>query len=87
MEKFKTLMLNDVSVDVKKASTLLGKHGSKIQPTNVFTIGMRSAVVAFQKKHNLKPTGIIDKKTWDKLNLKPPVIKKPKIRRCMDCCK
>jgi peptidoglycan hydrolase-like protein with peptidoglycan-binding domain len=71
MKKFQTLKLNDVSTDVKKAAQMLAKHGSKIKPTNVFTIGMRSAVVSFQKKHGLKVTGEIDRKTWDKLVEKP----------------
>lgn len=53
---------------VKGIAELLSKHGSTIKVTDVFTIGMRSAVIAFQKKHGLPATGVVDKKTWTKLN-------------------
>lgn len=68
---FMPMKLGDNGADVKKAQVLLAKAGSTIKPNGVFTIGMRSAVVAYQKKNNLKVTGIIDKKTWEKLNTKP----------------
>lgn len=49
------------------ACSRLQKNGSSIKLTDKFHIGMRSAVASFQKKNKLKVTGIVDKKTWDKL--------------------
>lgn len=65
--KFKPIKLNDKGAAVKEAAKLLAKAGSSIKPTEEFNVGMRSAVCAFQKKNGLPVTGIIDKKTWDKL--------------------
>lgn len=53
--------------EVLYASSLLQKNGSSIKLTDAYHIGMRSAVISFQKKNKLKVTGVIDKKTWDKL--------------------
>jgi len=53
--------------EVLYACTMLQKKGSTIKLTDKFHVGMRSAVVCFQKKNKLKVTGVIDKKTWDKL--------------------
>lgn len=49
------------------AQKLLQKAGSKIQLNGIYTIGMRTAVKSFQKKHKLEVTGTIDEKTWVKL--------------------
>ena len=68
--RFKSFKLGDKGTDIRKIATLLRKHGSSIKPTDTFTIGMRSAVVSFQKKNGLPVTGVVDKKTWDKLNKK-----------------
>ena len=61
------LEFGDKNKDVEKAQQMLQKVGSTIKVTGEFTIGMTSAVKAFQKKNGLKVTGIIDKKTWDAL--------------------
>lgn len=53
--------------EVLYACTMLQKKGSTIKLTDKFHIGMRSAVICFQKKNKLKVTGVIDKKTWDRL--------------------
>lgn len=66
----KPLKLGDVGPAVQYAALWLAQKGSTLKPTKDFHIGMRSAVVSFQKKNNLKPTGIIDKKTWVKLTIK-----------------
>ena len=64
------LKLFDRGQKVMLASQLLANHGSSLKPTYEFTIAMRSAVMAFQKKHDLEKTGIIDKKTWKCLKKK-----------------
>ena len=64
------LKLYDKGKKVLKASELLAKHCSSLKPTEEFTLAMRSAVMAFQKKHGLEKTGIIDKKTWRELKKK-----------------
>ena len=69
----KPLKMNDKGPAVLKAQKLLQKHGSTIKATGVFTIGMLSAVRAFQKKNGLKVTGVIDAKTFAKLEVKKPV--------------
>ena len=51
---FKCLKLNDKGSVVLEASKLLAKAGSAIKPTKEFTIGMFSAIKAFQKKNAKK---------------------------------
>ena len=67
MPIFKKMVLNDKGPQIKVAQELLKKAGSTIKITGVFSIGMLSAVRAFQKKNGLKVTGIIDNATWKKL--------------------
>jgi peptidoglycan hydrolase-like protein with peptidoglycan-binding domain len=67
---YPALKLYDRGPKVKLASELLAKHGSTLKPTEHFTLAMRSAVLAFQRKHDLEKTGIIDKKTWKALKKK-----------------
>lgn len=67
-EYVKPVKLGEKGEIVKGIAEMLQKHGSTIKVTDVFGIGMRSAVIAFQKKNNLKPTGVVDKKTWTKLS-------------------
>ena len=64
---FKKLKINDKGPQVKEAQELLKKAGSTIKATGFFSIGMYSAVKAFQKKNGLKQTGIIDSFTWKRL--------------------
>lgn len=64
----KPVKLGEKGTIVKGITELLQKHGSTVKVTDTFHVGVRSAVIAFQKKHNLKPTGVVDKKTWTKLN-------------------
>lgn len=52
---------------VKEAQLMLAKTGSTIKPNGVFTIGMASAVKAFQRKNGLPVTGILNTATWKKL--------------------
>lgn len=58
---------------VEEAQKALQAAGSGIQVNGKYTIGMRTAVKSFQKKHGLAVTGIIDLLTWEALQgfLKP----------------
>lgn len=76
LKAFKPLRIGDNGPDVKKIAAALKKYGSTIKPTAVYTIGMLSAVRSFQKKHDLPVTGIVDKKTWDKLMMPTPIFRK-----------
>lgn len=62
-------------IDIQKQLVLAG---STIKPVKVYTIGMFSAVKAFQKKNELPVTGIVDKPTWNKLMAVKPVRKSRK---------
>lgn len=59
--------LGDKGPNVKRVQEMLRKTGSAVQASGEFTIGMLSAVRSFQKKNGLAVTGIVNKKTWDKL--------------------
>ena len=73
------LKYGDENKDVLEAQKLLKLAGSTIKPTGKFTIGMLSAVKAFQKKNGLAVTGKIDTKTMNKLKtFAKPVKKAPK---------
>lgn len=61
------LKLNDGSKEVLDAQKMLAKLGSSVTPTGVFHMGTLSAVRNFQKKNGLEVTGVIDRKTWDRL--------------------
>jgi peptidoglycan hydrolase-like protein with peptidoglycan-binding domain len=67
------LKLFDRGPKVMEASKLLAKHGSTLKPTYEFTVAMRSALLAFKKKHSLDPTPVVDKKTWRQLKKKHKV--------------
>lgn len=58
----------DSGLEVLKYQKMLQKAGSTIQANGKFTIGMMSAIKAFQKKNGIKVTGKLDKKTVDKLS-------------------
>lgn len=70
-EKFQNLTIGAKGAIVKECQTLLRKAGSSIQVTGEFAIGMVSAVRSFQAKNGLAVTGVIDAKTYAKLNEKP----------------
>jgi N-acetylmuramoyl-L-alanine amidase len=63
----KSMKIGDKGANVTKAQKLLQKTGSTIKVTGVYNIGMVSAVRAFQKKNGLKVTGVLDPKTFAKL--------------------
>ena len=68
VKSFRTMQLNDCGADVLKVQQLLAKNGSTIAQNGYYTIGMVSAVKAFQRRNGLAETGKIDKETWEKLN-------------------
>ena len=68
VEYVKPLKMGMRSKEVLWVCKMLQKKGSTIKITDEFNIGMRSAVICFQKKNKIKPTGVVDKKTWDKLS-------------------
>lgn len=65
--KFVKMAYGEVGARITKAQKLLIKAGSSIKPNGIYSIGMVSAVKAFQKKHKLPVTGVIDAKTMNKL--------------------
>ena len=67
VRKFTALEYGDTGAVVKEAQLMLAKTGSTIKPNGVFTIGMVSAVKAFQRKNGLNVTGVINAETWKKL--------------------
>lgn len=75
MTKF-MLKYGDENKEVLEAQKLLKAAGSAIKPTGKFTIGMMSAVKAFQKKNGLTVTGVIDTKTMNKLKTFAKPVKK-----------
>lgn len=71
------LKYGDENKDVLEAQKLLKATGSTIEPNGKYTIGMISAVKAFQKKNGLAITGKIDSKTMTKLKAAAKPAKKP----------
>lgn len=65
--KFIKMGYGEVGGRVTKAQKLLAKAGSSIKANGIYSIGMVTAVKAFQKKHGLPVTGVIDAKTMNKL--------------------
>lgn len=64
---FEKLKIGCEGKEVMELQTMLAKAGSGITPTGKYGIGTWSAVFCFQRVNKLGPTGIVDKKTWDKL--------------------
>lgn len=56
-------VLGDEGKEVLKYQKLLQKAGSTIKANGVFSIGMVSAIKAFQKKSKLPQTGKLNAKT------------------------
>ena len=67
VSKFIKMAYGETGGRITKAQKLLAKAGSSIKPNGIYSIGMVSAVKAFQKKHGLPVTGVIDAKTMNKL--------------------
>ena len=65
--KFIKMVYGEAGARIIKAQKLLAKAGSSIKPNGIYSIGMVTAVKAFQKKHKLPVTGEIDAKTMNKL--------------------
>ena len=60
----------DEGKQVTELQKLLKQNGSKIQINGRFTIGVTTAIKSFQQKNGLKETGVVDTRTWLKLNAK-----------------
>ena len=69
--------------EVAEAQKALQKAGSTIKVNGKYTIGMTTAVKAFQKKNKLAVTGVIDAKTMAKLMayMKPAPAKKALVKK------
>ena len=67
---------HDSEKDITKAQEWLRNCGSSIKVTGKYTIGMKTAILKFQKDNRLEQTGILDNKTWAKLKIKNSVIRK-----------
>ena len=62
-KKNRVLQYGMMGEDVTTLQKLLQKDGSTVKITGLFNIGTVSAVKAFQRRHNLPTTGIVDAKT------------------------
>ena len=79
--KFIKMAYGEKGGRITKAQILLAKAGSSIKPNGVYSIGMVSAVKAFQRKHKLEVTGVIDAKTMNKLVEYDKPVKKTTTRK------
>ncbi len=77
-KKFNPIKIGESGMVVAKVCEMLRKYGSTVKPTEKYHIGVYAAVKKFQKEHGLEVTGIVDKKTWDKLSMPLPVKRKAK---------
>jgi hypothetical protein len=55
---------------VGKLQTLLNRHGAHLRNDHQFGASTEQAVKAFQQKHHLAATGVVDAKTWHALEAK-----------------
>jgi len=60
-------MIHNSEKDILKAQRWLSNLGSKIKVNGLMTIGMTTALCAFQRKHSLPITGELDATTWNAL--------------------
>lgn len=67
------LRLGDTGADVKEVQGLLQIYGHSLERHGIFTEETRQAVMAFQKQHQLKVTGLVDSITWTVLRGSPPL--------------
>lgn len=66
---------------IRKAQIYLRRQGSKITVDGLYTIGMRSALKSFQRKHGLERTGELDIPTWKALK-KENSLRRRILRKC-----
>ena len=59
--------MHNTEKDICKAQKWLQSLGSSVKITGKWSIGMKTAVCTFQRKHNLPITGELDKITWKAL--------------------
>ena len=73
---FEKLKIGSEGKEVTELQTMLTKAGSGITVTGKYGIGTWSAVFCFQRHNGLSATGIVDKKTWEKLYAMTHVVKR-----------
>jgi len=64
---YPTIQQNACGEIVVQLQSFLSEAGSSVKIDGIFGFGTRSAVRAFQKRHGITPTGIVEPKTWSKL--------------------
>ncbi len=77
----RTLRLGHTGSDVCELQGLLQVCGYNVQRNGIFNKETRKAVVAFQQKHKLRASGVVDAITWHMLRGKPLPPLPPKTRR------
>jgi len=71
------LQYDRVGADVFELQGLLLIQGYEVQRNGVFDFVTRDAVIHFQERHQLQPTGIVDRTTWMVIRGKTPLPKPP----------
>ncbi|MBD2464702.1 peptidoglycan-binding protein [Oscillatoria sp. FACHB-1407] len=74
----RTLKYGHTGVDVYELQGLLQVQGQYIARNGIFDAATQQAVIAFQKKHRHKETGIVDAITWTTLRGGKPLCLPPK---------
>ncbi|MCR4649213.1 MAG: peptidoglycan-binding protein [Lachnospiraceae bacterium] len=59
--------VHNTEKDITKAQKWLHNLGSKVKVNGKMTIGMATAIYAFQNRYKLEPTGELDENTWKAL--------------------
>lgn len=67
----KVLKMGSQGEEVKVLQEKLNKFGYKLIADGIFGQGTESAVYDFQRRNKIKSNGIVDKSTYDKLDLPP----------------
>lgn len=72
--QYPTLREGDRGEMVTMLQDILSKNGSSLKVDGIFGAGTRSAVRAFQKKHDLDVDGVVGPKTWNALLMTQGVV-------------
>jgi peptidoglycan hydrolase-like protein with peptidoglycan-binding domain len=74
----RTLKYGHTGVDVSELQGLLQVQGQYISRNGIFDAETQQAVIAFQAKHHLKESGVVDAITWTALRGGQPLSLPPK---------